>query len=362
MATTNYDIDREGIKAATDAEMETAINEMESGYNSIIAENNATKNSMLTDIEDVKNEQIAAANKNTELAIDTIEKQKEWAQKDYIKEQSASYADYQKQSNRYGANAEQMAGNGLTNTGYSESSQVAMYTAYQNRVAVARESYQRSCDEFAIAIANAQAQNSSVLAEIAASALEQSLQATMTFAQMNNTLLTEKVKQKQAIKDSYYQRYLSELDAIIKEKTFQETMKQNEEKLQIEKEAQEADEAYKQEQLAIERKRLQLQYNANANKHQNSGVTTSGKKATTYNTKSHIEQNKNAKETGYPTTYEGAVEFMKKNGLNDFNVMTRTEWLRRKGSYVGTGVGGVAVSANAKYEDYLASICKYAES
>ena len=73
-----------------------------------------------------------------------IQQQKDQAHKDYIKEQSGAYTDWKKQSSQHGAMAEQIAGAGMWGSGFSESSQVAMYNAYQGRVATARESFNQA--------------------------------------------------------------------------------------------------------------------------------------------------------------------------------------------------------------------------
>ena len=84
----------------------------------------------------------------TDFAIEQIEQQKEQAQKDYTKEQSGAYSDWQKQSNDYGVEAEKMAAQGMSDTGYSESSKTRMYTAYQSRLTAARETVSRAVLNF----------------------------------------------------------------------------------------------------------------------------------------------------------------------------------------------------------------------
>lgn len=115
-------------------------------------------------------------NQSFALQKDEINQQKEWTKQDYQKEQSGAYVDWQKQSNRYGANAEKMAQSGLSGSGYSESSQVSMYNAYQNRVATARESFNRAIQEYDNMMNQAYLQNSAALAEIAFNALQSRLQ------------------------------------------------------------------------------------------------------------------------------------------------------------------------------------------
>lgn len=199
----------------------TASNTM---YDGMIADNNAMKDQTLDMI--AKNEAQAKeiANANTEFAIDKIEQQKGQTKSDYIREQSGAYVDWQKQSNPYGANAEAMAMNGLTNTGYSESSQVAMYVAYQNRVAVARESYQRAIVDYDNAITEARLQNNSLLAEIAAEALEKRMEAIITFTQQGNALLTQKADAAYKIKQTTHSNYMDVLNQIEAQRQFEEEM------------------------------------------------------------------------------------------------------------------------------------------
>lgn len=230
---TNYDIDKDTIKATTDAEADAAIAESDKAFDDMVASNNATRDELLGKIEANTAQQTEIANKNTEFAIQQVEQQKEWAGKDYTKEQSGAYADYKKQSNAYGVNAEQMAASGLSGTGYSESSQVAMYNQYQNRVAVARESYQRAVVSYDNAITQARLANSSALAEIAAQALAQSLEITMSFVSQNNTLLSEKLNQRNLIDQNYYNRYLAELDQINKENTLKEQVRQHNDSMEL---------------------------------------------------------------------------------------------------------------------------------
>ena len=60
------------------------------------------------------------------------------------------------------------------------------------------------------------------------------------------------------------------------------------------------------------------------------------------------------------STYEEAVAYMKSKGVSGAaNVMTKSEWTRRKASYNATGVGGSEVIYNGTYQDYLRSYVEY---
>lgn len=233
MATPNYDINEEEVKKGIDAEMNTELDASNKLYDDQIATNTQKETDLLNQI-GVRDEngnwnegswadiQTDIQNEQTEFAIEKIEQQKEQANKDYLKEQSASYVDWQKQSNQYGANAEKMASGGLTNTGYSESSQVNMYNSYQNRVAVARLAHEQAKLELNNAITEAKLQNSAALAQIALNAYEKSWEITMSFLAQNQSLLTEKTKAAVTIKQNYWDRYKDTLAAIQAENELKE--------------------------------------------------------------------------------------------------------------------------------------------
>lgn len=183
---------------------------------------NAVYDSMINQTEKFYEQQADAVDKwgqtqqqlqqdRTDFTIEQINQQKAQAEKDYVKEQKGAYADYQKQTDEYGANAEAMASQGMAGTGYSESAKVSMYNLYQNRVAVARESYNKAVLEYDNAIKEAQLQNNSVLAEIAFNTLQQKLTFALQGFQSKNSLILEKLNQGFAIDDRMYSR---ERDAV----------------------------------------------------------------------------------------------------------------------------------------------------
>lgn len=143
-----------------------------------------------------------------------INQQKEQTRKDYIKEQSGAYTDWQKQADPYGVNAERMASMGMSNTGYSESSQVSMYNAYQNRVAIARESYQRAVIDYDNQMQQAKLQNSTILAEIAYQGLQEQLKYAIEKVSAGNTLLVQKASEARAIDAQYQSKWQSVYNAL----------------------------------------------------------------------------------------------------------------------------------------------------
>lgn len=129
---------------------------------------------------------------HTDFEVKKIEQQKEQTKKDFEKEQTAAYTDYQKQINPYAANAEQLATQGMSGTGYAESSKVRMYSDYQNRVAVARQSYTQAITAYDNAMTEARLQNSAVLAQLAFDTLEKTLELATQGLIYKNELLMER--------------------------------------------------------------------------------------------------------------------------------------------------------------------------
>lgn len=73
-------------------------------------------------------------NKQTELNVAELERNKEDIDKDVSKTNKALYAEYRKATNPYGANAENLASQGLGNSGYAETTQTNLYNTYQKNV------------------------------------------------------------------------------------------------------------------------------------------------------------------------------------------------------------------------------------
>lgn len=211
----NYSDDR--LVAVEKAENK-ATTEINKTYNDMIESSDKVYKEQISASKDWVDKQVALQKEQTDFAIDKIEQQKAQAEKDYIKEQSGAYVDWQKESNRYGANAEQMASQGFVGSGYGESSQVSMYNTYQNRVAVARETHSRAMMNLDNGIREAKLQNSSALAEIYLKAYEQQAQLSIQMVTNRNQLLAEKLNAKTQTHQIYRNQYQDVLEQINKEK------------------------------------------------------------------------------------------------------------------------------------------------
>lgn len=212
-----------------------ALNEVDVTYGNMISQADQYYDKQIQASKDWADKQTELQNQQTEFAIQKIEQEKAQAQKDYTKEQSGAYVDWQKQSNQYGANAEQMASMGFTGSGYSESSQVSMYNTYQNRVATARASFELAKQNYDNAMTEARLQNSSILAEIAAEAYQKQLELSLQGFQYKNSLIIEKANKRTEVENNYYNRYQDVLQQINTENALAEQVRQYNEKLALEK-------------------------------------------------------------------------------------------------------------------------------
>lgn len=203
-----------------------ALSELEKTYSGMINNSDKYYQAQIDASKQWANTQSEIQKQETEFAIQQVEQQKQQTEKDYTREQQGAYVDWQKQSNQYGANAEQKAMQGLQNTGYSESSQVSMYNTYQNRVATARESYTKAVQNYDNSITQARLQNNAKLAEIAYQALQSQLELSLQGFQYKNQLVLEKANKKTELENQYYQRYQNVLQQLNTENALKEQIRQ----------------------------------------------------------------------------------------------------------------------------------------
>lgn len=216
-------------------EKQDRLNEINQTYDNMINQSDAFYQRQIDAAKDYATTQQDLQNQQTQLAIDEINQQKDKANRDYLKEQRGAYSDWQKESNRYGARAEQMAASGLQNTGYSESSQVSLYNTYQNRVSTARESYNQAVLNYDNGIAQARLANNSRLAEIAYQALQTELELSLNGFQYKNQLLLDQINRRQDIDNTYYSRWQNVLSQMNTENALAESIRQYNENMKYQK-------------------------------------------------------------------------------------------------------------------------------
>ena len=234
---TSYDInydDKQFKEVETDKK--NAISSLEKTYSGMISDSDAYYQAQINASKDWEKKQTELQNQQTDFAIKEIEQQKDQAKKDYTKEQSGAYTDWKKQSDPTGVRAEQMADQGMQNTGYAESSQVSMYNTYQQRVMTARESYDRAVLNFNNSITEARLQNNSALAEIAYKSLQQQLELSLQGFQYKNQLLLEQANKKTELEQMYHERWQDVLDQMNTENALSEEIRQFNEQMALERE------------------------------------------------------------------------------------------------------------------------------
>ena len=226
-ATPNYEIDMNDPRfQQIDKDYANDSAELDATYGDIIGSTNKFYDDLKNANQEWADKQAQIQQENTDFAIEKIEQQKDQAKKDYIKEQSGAYVDWQKQSNKYGAEAERQAAAGLDGSGYSESSQVAMYNQYQNRVAMAKDSLDRAMLNYDNGIKEAMLQNNAAIAEIYAQNYIKQAELALEGFQYGNTLVLELANKKQQLKDNKWQKQLAMLNQINTENALKEDVRQ----------------------------------------------------------------------------------------------------------------------------------------
>lgn len=143
----------------------------------------STYQQMIDSADSYAKQQSDIQNQMTEQTINEINQNKDRTERDYVREQKGSYADYQREIDKYGANGEQIVSSGLAGSGYQESTKVNAFNTWQNRIMVARDSFNQAMTDYNNQIANARLQNSAKQAEIAQQALQQRLSVTLQMLQ-----------------------------------------------------------------------------------------------------------------------------------------------------------------------------------
>lgn len=248
-----------------ESEKKEAINSANNVYNNMINQTDDKYNELINANKDWAEKQQEIQQQNTDFAIEQINQNKQKAEKDYIKEQTGAYTDYQKATDQYGVSAERMATSGLQNTGYAESSKVQAFTSYQNRYSTAREVYNNAVLSYDNAIKDAQLKNNAQLAEIAFQSLQTQLQYALEGFQYKNQLLQTKLDTQIKLDSEYNNRYQQVLSQINTENALAEQIRQYNESM-----------AYQKERDAVADAQWQKQYNLSLASKSSSGGSGGG--------------------------------------------------------------------------------------
>ena len=372
---TNYDINYNDKRfTEVEADKKAALNEVDVTYGNMISNTDKYYQKQIDAAKNYGETQKKNQQAQTDFAIKEIEQQKAQAKKDYTKEQSGAYVDWQKQSNDYGVNAEKAAANGMSDSGFTANLENSLYNTWQNRVATAREAYVLAVQGYDNYITQARLQNNAVLAEIAYNTLQKQLELSLQGFQHKNQLIIEKANQKRAIDETYYGRYQDVLAQINTENALAEKVRQYNESLEEQKRQADMANARQKEQIKIAQAELQLQrdkfsyqkaqdaeaksYSEKAAKAAENTKKAAKQKATTQKltTQEKKIQAADKKSTAKGSTYSIAAANLRAQGVTtgDGGLMTESEWKRRKRS--GSNRAELAF---ATYKDYVNSFSNW---
>lgn len=259
----NYDDER---FTQVEQDRQNELNKYNQTYDNLIAERDKFTQQQQDYVDNWKTTQEQIANDNLQHQVDLYNQQKEKAEKEYQKEAKASYIDYQKEVDKYGVSRENVVANGLSNSGYAESSKVDMYNTYQNRIATARESMNTIKLEFDNAIKEAQLSNNATLAELALQQMKQKLDIALEGFNYKDTQTQNKLNWEYNINNTYYDRYKDVESQINYENEQAEAIRQYNEQMAYQKELDriaqqqwEKEYALQQQQLALSRQQAAAQ-------------------------------------------------------------------------------------------------------
>lgn len=215
---------------------------MASGYEDLDSLVNQ-QNSLLQQQEQKQNDLI---NQQTQMQVDELNREKEKLDKETSKTTQGLYSSYQKQANQYGAGMEQLAMQGLGNSGYAETTRTSLYNAYQKSVTDTLNNANDLKADYDFKIQQAR-QNGSI--QQAQSALE-------LYAQKIQ-LLTQNYQLRQEREQYLYQQQRDDIADKQWQKSFDEQVKQNE----IENEWKQKQYDYQKQRDKVADSQWQKQYN-----------------------------------------------------------------------------------------------------
>lgn len=208
-----------------------AINQSNNMYNGLLTDNENLYNQQKDYADQYEQTQNEALDKQLAFQQEQIEKQKQEAQQ--IKETEAKKAlnDYTSFVNPYGYQAEQFASQGLTNSGVSETAKLGGWNTYQNRLATANKAMQDAFTEYDNAINEARLNNDVQKAQNALTKLQMQLEYAQNYYSNKSTISQNQLSNNQALDSDYYNRYQTEYNNIQAEKEREEAIRQFNEQL-----------------------------------------------------------------------------------------------------------------------------------
>lgn len=209
-----------------ETEKQNDLNAAQNNYNDQLNKYNELQQQQEDYINQWSQTQKEQTQKQTDYELGLIEQSRQKAKESNVAEKKDAYTDYQRQAS---GNAENMASNGLQNTGYSESSKVSMYNTYQNRVSTANKALSDANVQFDNQMQQALLNNDAKLAETALQELQMQYQLALSGFEYTTNLYNEYQNNLNNIKDRYFQmnstyqnrldNYYSQLQSVKQQET-----------------------------------------------------------------------------------------------------------------------------------------------
>ena len=238
-------------------EKQNLLNDYNDNYNNQLSQYEDLMNQQQTNIDTWAEEQKKLQQSQTDYEVGLVEQNKKEAAEQTEAEIKDSYVDYMKQNNQYGGALENLASAGLATQGYAESSKIAMYNTYQNRVGTAKSALLKANTQYDNQIQQALLNNDAKLAEIAYQQMQQSYQLALQGFEYKENLYNNKLVYEQNISDTYFNREQALKDDI----NYYNSQIQDIEQRQKEQEQWERTFAEQQRQFDEQLKEEQRQYN-----------------------------------------------------------------------------------------------------
>lgn len=240
--------------------MDERLTNIEAQKQAQLEKNDALYSGLLSDAQNLYNQQQNYAsqyentqndilNKQLEYSTNLIEQQKDIARQNARTEQNKARNDYNAFINPYGKQAESLASQGLATSGLSETTKLGGYNTYQNRLASANKVLQDAITQYDNDINQARLNNDVSKAQNALEKLKLQLQYSESYYNKKGEYQQNQFATGRDIDTDYFNRYQTEYSNIQNEKARQEAIRQWE-----------AEMAYKRERDAIEDAQWERQY------------------------------------------------------------------------------------------------------
>lgn len=219
-------------------------------------------------------------NKQTELSIAELNRNKEQIDRDTEKTNRALYSEYKKASNPYGETAENLASQGLGRSGYAETTQTNLYNTYQENITNTLNTASQLKSDFDFQINKARETGNITLAQNALEIYNQKMQ-----------LLTQEYELKNNREQFLYQKEQDALAQSNWEREFAQSQNQWQQSFDYQKQRDAIADSQWQQQYALSKK-------ASASR----SSSSSSKKTSSSNTGLEVNMNDNTSQNNTATS------------------------------------------------------------